>query len=586
MIKRIKRGYTKAHLIYYDIETKTNENGELVFRLGAVTAENQTFIAYDKETFTEILISLCEKNKSNYLIAHNAQFDFSLLNHDRFSVCELYGFSTQPFLIHYKFKDDNKHVTNFVFIDSMSFFKNSLDELGKMFNEEKQIVDSIRDKFDSEIAEYCKQDTIVLSKIMNFIDEQCIKFDIRFPVTFAQMSFMIFKRHFLKQTLFNSDNEDIMRLERGSYFGGRVEAFNFNVQDTAYVNDINSLYPFVMENEYFPIKIQKYYSVIVCKNNQEKALSLLKRCINKKKLVIAKVVLDLPNEYIGKVPKRYDDKLIFPCGKFETTLCNPELELIKDNIVYVKEFTTYYKKRIFANFVTTMYHARMKYDKKHPLNLFFKLVMNSLYGKFAQRKFIFERKEEYDFLIRYGRNGLRTLNNFQELDYFDYKAYYRSIDELNKKSFVAISSFVTSYSRKYLYNYLVENQNNLIYCDTDSLIVKDQANLDFGDKLGQWKLENTLHNFQVLGNKHYIADGLRKTKGVPSTARVLDNYNFEFEKITKIRESIVRFGTPQPHLILMKKVYKDEYTKRIVNKDLTTSILVINESYPESFLQV
>ena len=579
MIHRLKRGYTKANLIYYDIETIT-VNDELKFRLGVVTAEGLSFVAYDAEIMTDIIISLCDKNKSNYIIAHNAQFDFSLLIHDKFDCCEMKAFSTQPFLIHYRLKDKHRNVTNFVFLDSMSFFKSSLDELGKVFGEEKQIIDVLRDRFDTEIAYYCVQDTKVLGKIMEFINEQAIKFDIRFPITFAQMSFNIFKRHYLKKKIVNPIIEEIMQLERESYFGGRVEAFNFEIHEKSKCFDINSLYPFVMEHNYFPVKIKKFFTQEVCLQHQTKIYDFVMKAIKNNKLIIAKVIVDIPECYIGPIPKRIDEKLIFPFGTFETVLCNPELELVKDNIIQVLEVSVYEKKRIFANFITDMYTSRLRYDSKHPLNLFYKLVMNSLYGKFAQRKFVFERKTMFDDILEFGKTDLRHEDSFINLDFFNGKAFHREIKDINPKSFVAISSFVTSYARRYLYEFLIKNQDNLIYCDTDSMFVNNVPVLVMNDKLGGWKEEYELTEFQVLGNKHYQSNEIRKIKGVPHFARVLDNYTFEFQKITKMRESIVRFGTPQPRLVMMKKIYNDEYTKRIVLPDLTTKALSIIEIHP------
>jgi hypothetical protein len=40
---------------------------------------------------------------------------------------------------------------------------------------------------------------------------------------------------------------------------------------------------------------------------------------------------------------------------------------------------------IFKEYVNTMYELRLQYDKSHPMNLIAKLLMNSLYGKFAMK---------------------------------------------------------------------------------------------------------------------------------------------------------------------------------------------------------
>jgi len=585
-IRKIKKGYNNPNLIFYDIETNVVKE-RMVFRLGVITCENFSFTFYDVDLFTDAIINLTVKRKTNIIVAHNAQFDFSLLNHDYFNFFKLRTFSTNPFIVHYVFDDLKKHNTNIIFIDSMAFFKNSLDELGKIFGKEKIIVDVLRNKYDSEIDYYCVRDTLIVADIMNFINEQCIKYDIPFPVTFAQMAYLIYKRHFLKITLSPPSINEIMTHERDSYFGGRVEGFNFNKADTV-VYDINSLYPYVMRNNYFPIAVVSYYNKQNCNENQETIMSFLHDKIESKQLVIAKILVEIKKCFIAPIPKRIKDKIVFPVGIFETTLCTPELELVKDNILEVREITHYSREKIFANYVDTFYTERMKYEKKHPNNLFYKLLMNSLYGKFGQRRFEFKRYEKYDDILRYGATDL-DINNNKELiriEFFNGKAYRKDIFLDNERSFVAVASFVTSYARVELYNSLINNLDIVYYCDTDSIIVKDTPQkIIIGKKLGEWKEEKIYKDFECLGNKHYKAKGVLKIKGVPKGAEVLSDYSFRFEKITKMKESIVRYNEPIPHVIIQTKNYTGTYDKRIIRKDKTTIPITITESQEEFVLQ-
>lgn len=573
----MKKGYNSPNLIFYDIETFVI-NGRMKFRLGVVTCENFSFLCYDVDTFTDKLIELTEKRRTNYLIAHNAQFDFSLLNHDYFNSFELKTFSTNPLIVHYVYKDFHRHNTNIIFIDSMSFFKNSLDELGKIFGQEKLTVDVLRDIFDSEIGEYCKQDTLVVAEVMSFINEQCIKYDIPFPVTFAQMAFLIYKKNFLSLTIQCPDRNDIMMLEREGYFGGRVEVFDFN-KFNAKVFDINSLYPYVMRNNYFPISVVGYYNRENCYNNQLTIMSMLHDKIDNGASVMAKVVVEIDKCFIGPIPKRINDKLCFPTGTFETVLCTPELKLIKENIIEVKEILLYAREKIFANYVDTFYNERQQYDDKHPNNLFYKLLLNSLYGKFGQRRFEFKRFEQFDDILRYGSTDLDTGDEeLIRIDFFNGKAYRKDVFYDNPHSFVAVAAFVTSYARCELYTNLINNLDRLIYCDTDSMILNGTPqDIDIGDNLGEWKLEKDYEDFEAMGNKHYRAKGLLKIKGVPKDAEVLSDYSFRFERITKMKESIVRYKEPTPYVITMTKNYSKDYDKRIMNEDKTTQPLFVAE---------
>ena len=462
-ISPIKKGFNDPNLIYYDIETNINDNGIMEFRLGCFTLEGFTFCCYDRDTFTDRMIEVSEKRKYNYYIAHNANFDFSLLNHDFFYTFELKTFSTHPFIVHYLHSDLNKHNTNIIFIDSMSFFKNSLDEMGKIFGNEKITVDILRNKYDSEISEYCKQDTIIVQDMMEFIKGQCENYDIEFPVTFAQMSYMIYRRHFLSLVISTPDIQDIMMLEREGYFGGRVEVFNFNKQSEAKTFDINSLYPYVMRNNYFPIRLIGYYNRENCFENQKSVMAFLSDKLENNELVIARVLVMIKDCFIAPIPLRHNGKIVFPTGLFETVLPTPELQLIKDNILEVREVSHYSREKIFSNFIDTFYSERLKYDKKHPNNLFYKLVMNSLYGKFGQRRYEFTRFEMFDDIIKFGHLDLDIGDEeLIRIDYFNYKAYRKDIFYDNPHSFSAIAAFVTSYARRELYENMITMINYYI----------------------------------------------------------------------------------------------------------------------------
>lgn len=80
-------------------------------------------------------------------------------------------------------------------------------------------------------------------------------------------------------------------------------------------------------------------------------------------------------------------------GSWEGRICSAEL----DNAVkfgYQFEILKGYQFEtgdLFSEYVNRMYNLRLQYDKGTPMNLIAKLLMNSLYGKFAMK---LERKEK------------------------------------------------------------------------------------------------------------------------------------------------------------------------------------------------
>ncbi|GAI81660.1 unnamed protein product, partial [marine sediment metagenome] len=104
-------------------------------------------------------------------------------------------------------------------------------------------------------------------------------------------------------------------MERDAYKGGRVECFYLGHLNTEkhYVLDVNSLYPTVMRNNKYPVKY-----LHIKHNVTLKAFArLLKR-----KSIVAKVLIETDKPVYGV--RR--DRLVFPTGRFWTSLCTPELK--------------------------------------------------------------------------------------------------------------------------------------------------------------------------------------------------------------------------------------------------------------------
>ena len=567
--------WSKPNLISFDVETIPDERFDLkkdkyqplLFKLATVKCDNNPIeVCKSEKDLTLTLLGLCKSQMNNVIVSHNSQFDYSFVNHKlilkRF---RLYKMAMTPFFVNFK-SNDRHGRTNILFVDSMNYLRIGLKEIGELIGLEKLEIDFKTATYD-ELETYCKRDTEICYHFMEYVFEFHERYNVPFSITFPQFAYRTFRKHYLQTEIIISENLQVLQLERNSYKGGRVEAFDMRVYATLNCYDINSLYPFVMKDNLFPIKLRLYYNPEVTKMFDTERV--IEKIINEE-CVIAKVVVDLPDEFIGRVPITRKNKLMFPTGRFETILCSPELRLIQDFIIEVKEFAVYESARIFTNYITDFYALRMKAKEKgqEDEQQMYKLFMNSLYGKFAQRKFVFSRCKELDDHFNYASAEVDGKN----VHWFGGIAYRRDIKTINKFSSVAISSFVTSYARIHLYNMLT-SLNNLVYCDTDSLLTTDD--LKITKELGGLKLEKVYHNFQALGNKMYRADEVFKCKGVTNPRKALveetnEHMRFEFERITKIQETIKRTGRPTPQLMVQKKEYKLHYDKRIINPNWTT----------------
>lgn len=589
VLKRYKRGFTQKNIICFDVETTVPDyNIPFALKLAVIENKGNYCTVYNSDDLTKQIVNFC-RTKINIVFATNTEFDFSFINHKLLGELgfDLISFNNAPFFSIYKNRGKRQSI---LFLDTMNFVRMGLESIGKMVGIEKGKIDFKTCTMD-ELKEYCINDVKITREFVTWIEDLHDLYDVDFCFTFPQLSYRVFRKHYLDVDLFISDNKQVRLLERNSYRGGRVEVFKFGRVEEAYYNDFNSLYPYVMKNNCYPIECLEYFSEDNCNIY---SLLQLKQKITQEHIIgngiIARVVVDIPLMKIGKVPLFYSGKTMFPCGRFEASLCTPELEEIEQYIVGIKEIAVYKMYNLFEGFVTDFYNKRLgaKQDNDIIMDLFYKLFMACLYGKFGQRKFDEKRLEEFDGLYDYHSQSLYD----EEKDMMYYarwiggKCYVKSVSLDNPRSFVGIASFVTAYARVRLLRVLEEHENEVIYCDTDSIVLEKP--IEDNLLLGGLKVEKVYFGFNPLGNKmykfdggYYMKDGAKvvfskgyKFKGIRQN-KVSDKSPTEIEKsplyiyvktdkITRFQESVKRFNSDKPRMIELEKVLSLAYDKRVV----------------------
>lgn len=347
------------------------------------------------------------------------------------------------------------------------------------------------------------------------------------------------------------DNE-LEQIGRMGYYGGRNECFKYAVYDSVYYYDINSLYPFVMRNGLYPVAIHKAKG--------KEAL--------KEQLYYVNATVELPYIYVPPLPTKLD-KLYFTYGKVSGWFYSPEFRLIEgiaDNI-QIREAYTFTPSALFKDFVGKYWAIRQKYQQEgNELQKVVKLYLNSLYGKFGQKREIENRTYLYDI-----ESGCEEIAD---------GIFTRTTMQYSKARFINpfISGFITSYARAELWKNLNENS---IYCDTDSVISTQQLS-NVGAELGQFKLEGK-GRFKAFAPKTYFfltdkGEVKNKSKGVYrekiSKGRTPQEFiegikETEIRIFAKPKESIRRYGS----FLAVKDVKKRlnlVNDKRIVLNNLDT----------------
>ena len=455
----------------------------------------------------------------------------------------------------------------------MNFVRLPLAKIGEIFGIEKVKIKDFKRVSTEKLKKRCKIDVIILRELIFKLIDFFKKHECgNFAYTIASQSFNAFRHKFMKHEIFIHNNPMACELERKSYYGGRNECFFIGkIPEKVYKLDVNSMYPYVMLNNKFPTKLVRFF-------NEEVDLKRFLKFM-KKYLIIAEVTVKIKKPCIPVYMK--EKGLCFPIGTFKTVLCSPELclTLKYGKILKIHKFALYEGKEIFKDYVSYFYGLRKRYikQKNDVFSLFTKIFLNSLYGKFGQKNEIWERSEKYDGLseILGIKNGY---HEFEDIDRklvkvkfvngkaFKFKGYYEFYN-----GFVAISSFVTSYARAYLFK-LMEKAKTVYYVDTDSVFTNKEGYLNLHNnglvnsyELGKLKLEEKGF-IEIRGLKDYKFNDKGKIKGVKKNAKKIGKNKYEYRRFIGFKEALRFFDINSVFEIKEIKEVKREYKKGILIK--------------------
>lgn len=516
------------------------------------------FDTTDPEKLYDFIISKVNRSHHLTVLSANIWFDLrvsGLLTRLKASKWACIKFFSRGHTFIASFKKGRHRID---FINIQNYFNYPVHKIGESIGLPKLELDLDRASVD-DLRPYCKRDVEII-----FLAYRNLYLFIRsndlgsWGYTLPTISFSCYTHSFIPKPISVHTQEDILNLERKAYFGGRCECFKigkFNGQ-RFYKIDVNAMYPFIMKENYFPIKFEK-----VAYNIPAQVLLDLAD----KWVYVAEVELDTDQPIY---PCRMNNKLVFPLGKFTTYLSTGSLfhAINAGHVKKIKVCAAYKKEKLFDTFVDYFYTERLKYRKeKNPAFAYIcKLILNSLYGKFGQRNSVMISEIQTDS----DKNFRELIWHVQEKRYYIHMIFY-GLDQLillqeeeGLNSMPAIAAHVTDYARTYLW-YIMEKagRKNCYYCDTDSVIVNRLGykrlvdDLDT-DVLGMMKVEKVVDTMEIRGAKNYTFGGEDKIKGVSSKAKKIADKTYEYS----------RFPTPMGEL---RNRLPEDYRIETVSKKLS-----------------
>ena len=402
-------------------------------------------------------------------------------------------------------------LTNFLqnftleFRDTYSMLNISLERIGRIFcTEYKKIkfdyalntlkLYENKNNFTSlkkKIEIYCLNDSLVLREgFERFIKEikQLLFVNPLICLSLPSLAIKIFLKDF-----YDSKNASIENCSgnkeifiRKSYKGGSADVFKPFMKN-GYHYDINSLYPYVMKEFKYPVG--KGTFINHCNINLDTFFGFLE------------VEVFCPASIQMPILTKYDKVkgLICPSGTWIDTYFSEEIKVAKVLGYKFKIIrgVSYKKAPLFVPIINKFHDLRSLYSKNSPGNMIFKLLLNSLYGRFGMKPVlpvtqIVDKKKYNEIQAIYNilnqtvlnqkiivvfikKPVVEKLNLLKKFNLITEEKYNHLKNESLNKSFftpIQIASAITSYARIIIYKYKADTNNIVYYSDTDSIFCK------------------------------------------------------------------------------------------------------------------
>ena len=286
---------------------------------------------------------------------------------------------------------------------------------------------------------------------------------------------------------------------RKSYRGGFTylnPRYSNKVIGSGIVLDVNSLYPYVMQSREMPVGEGVFFDgEYVPDDNFPIYVQMIKCQFNLKPGHIPTIQIKTASMYFNPV------EYVTTSGKEEITLCmtSVDLKLFFDhyqvyNIEYLGGWMFHATSGLFTDYIDKWTTAKInaKLEDNAGLYTLAKLMLNSLYGKFATNPNVKSKIPVYDPETRF--------------------VHLVIVDQDDREPvYLPVGTFITSYAREITIRAAQAVYDRFIYADTDSLHLAGTdlpVTLDIDStRLGAWDHEFTFEKGYFIRSKTYVEFG-------------------------------------------------------------------------------
>ncbi len=577
----VKRSQIQKRWLYLDTETRTVDIDSIKserFYLGW-TCFRESWSRYwsdlsewrfwnDERVLCEYIEKKATEGEQIILVGHNIFFDLQ--------ACGFFMYFTEwQWQLNFIYDKGltyilkvKKHKKTLIILSTTNWFDQSLKKLGEMIGLEKKGI-NFRKATDRQLKIYCKRDVDILIKAVGYYIAFIKKHRLGYlGMTKSAQSFIAYRHRFMYHKIMVHSDPEVTELERKAYIGGRVECFSLGKQKGGpfITLDVNSMYPFVMANYFYPWKLVEHN----IHTNINDYIDILKTFS-----VVAHIEIDTPEPAFAV---HYNKKIVFPVGKFACYVCSTGFEyaLKRGYIKKIHNIAVYSRSDLFSGYVNYFYTLKTKYagDKNKIMVKLCKYMLNTLYGKFGQKGIV---KKEFDQFTgrEYWKENVLDMVTGERIIIIKLmnKLIYQYSEDEGENAFPGLAGHITENARFVLWELIKSiGREKVIYCDTDSVKIRksdmDHMHWDLPSAfLGSLKIEDESNELYIGGCKNYRTEKGRTIKGIPSKAVEVHPDVFKF---TSFGNQNIHLRTAQIVGFRVSEVtrhIKTEYDKGVVHKD-------------------
>ena len=488
--------------VYATIDIETNECGQPTDFGYYSTATG--FVSFTGDQLLEFCYQIVE-GEASLVYAHNGMgFDYPILLGCLLTFCTDFNIAlsgTAGLFASFKYKKRQMYL-----LDSYRLLPASLASLTKQFGVTRKIDLSGLMPWELDSAsriEYLRHDCVglyeTIASFWHLIDG--LHGHVR-AITLASLAYKIFVK-MRGARLINSSGK-LEKFESKSYYGGIVWCNSETAKSVVDVNiyDVNSMYPFTM-SDVFPCSYTGGWT-----NRFERG------CLGLYHVEFSYPVVGIPFVFNTGGCLSFSGEAVLDGDTLEYLLTLGGAFRVITGYVY--QDTDY----VFREFVSKHYELRKTHSKDEPINYIAKILLNSLYGKFAEKNQ--KRCLSTVFPANFTPNSNCKIYSSGGSEVFDYTEY-----AFVSHRFPVISSLVTLRARLLLKR--LTAGVTPYYCDTDSIHVPSDQFLPVSNELGGLKLEFSGRGI-YLGKKIYQLydsnDKVVKTvaKGIPKGSLINSDF--------------------------------------------------------------